>query len=252
MRSHFKSHTLAEIFSDFYHAERSGALSLRRDDLEKQICFDRGIMVFAESDAKDEDLGAVLVEQGVLSPGALAEAQKALGDAWTAGELAETLVQRDLIGKSSVSRAMAKIVESVVQSAFGWKEGAASFRDHAWNNTVFQTDILTTVQVILDGISCMANFGLVHEAMVGLDNSLRLRDPMPIPIERLTLSSTDGFILSRVDNHTSVASLLSLLPNDEEEAAARFLFGLLVMGVIEYVPPLSTGPFRVTSIIVRA
>jgi len=249
MRSQFKSHTLAEIFSDFYHAERSGVLSLRRDELEKRICFDRGMIVFAESDAKDEGLGTVLVDQGVLSPGALAEAEKALGDSWTSGELAETLVQRDLIGKSSVSRAMAQIVERVVRSAFGWDEGAASFRDYAWANTVFQTDILTTVQIILNGISCMANFGPVREAMIGLDNSLRLRDPMPIPIERLTLSSIHGFILSRVDNHTSVAKLLSILPSDEEEVAARFLFGLLVMGVIEYVPPLSTGPFRVTSII---
>ena len=101
MRSQFKSHTLAEIFSDFYHAERSGALSLRGNGLEKRICFDRGIMVFAESEAKDEDLGAVLVEQGVLSPGALTEAQKALGDTWNAGELAETLVQRDLITAST-------------------------------------------------------------------------------------------------------------------------------------------------------
>ena len=66
----------------------------------------------------------------------------------------------------------------------------------------------------------MANFDPVYEAMIGLDNSLRLRDPMPIPIERLTLSSTHGFILSRLDNHTNVAKLLSLLPNEEEEAAA--------------------------------
>ncbi len=249
MRSQFKSHTLAEMFSDFYHAERSGALSLRRNDVEKRICFDRGMMVFAESDAQDEDLGAVLVEQGVLSPGALAEGQKTLGDTWNAGELAAALVQRDLVGKSTVSRTMAQIVERVVESAFGWDEGAASFQDLTWNNTVFQTDILNTVKVILNGISRMANFGPVYEAMIGLDNSLRLSDPMPIPIERLTLSSTHGFILSRVDNHTSVAKLVSLLPNEEEEAAARFVFGLLVMGVIEYIPPLSTGPFRVTSII---
>ncbi len=249
MRSHFKSHTLAEIFSDFYHAERSGMLGLKRGDVEKQICFDRGIIVFAESEAEDEGLGSVLVQQGGLSAGALAEAQRALGETWTAGELAETLVQRDLIAKSSVSQAMSKIVERVIRSTFGWDEGAASFREYSWNNTVFQTDILTTVQIILDGVSCMANFEPIHEAMLGLDNRLRLRDPMPIPVERLTLSSIHGFILSRVDNNTSVSKLLSILPHDEEEVAARFLFGLLVMGVIEYVPPLSTGPFRVMSII---
>jgi tetratricopeptide (TPR) repeat protein len=33
------------------------------------------------------------------------------------------------------------------------------------------------------------------------------------------------------------------------DCAARFLFGLLVMGVIEYDPPLSDGPFRVGNIL---
>jgi tetratricopeptide (TPR) repeat protein len=85
--------------------------------------------------------------------------------------------------------------------------------------------------------------------MRGLDNRLRVRKPSPLPVERLTLSPEHGFILSRVDGTTTVKEVLSILPQTEEKQAARFLFGLLVMGVLEYDPPLGDGPFKVASVL---
>ena len=249
MDSKFNSQTLAEVFSDLYHAERSGVLSLQHESLEKRIWFDRGMIVFAESDNEDENLGAVLVAQGRVSAGGLAEARKTLSATATANDLAQALVQRDLIGKSNVSESMAEIIDRVVRSAFGWPDGTADFEEAASSGSVFETDILTTVEVILNGVFSMEHFGTLYAAMRGLDNRMRLRDPAPIPTERLQLSSTHGFILSRVDGNTSMYDLLSILPSEEEQAAARFLFGLLVLGVIEYIPSLSTGPFRVMDII---
>jgi len=247
--SHFKSHSLAGIFSDLYHAERSGVLALAHQDLEKQVHFDRGMIVFAESQTADEDLGAVLVRDGRVSAGALAEAKSTLGDRATAQDLARTLVQRDLIARATVSQAMAEIVDRVVQSTFSWEEGQADFAEQVSGDAIFETDILTTVEVILNGIFCMTGFDAVHGAMRGLDNRLLICEPMPIPVERLTLSATHGFILSRVDGNTTVNDLLAILPHEEEEVAARFLFGLLVLRVLQYDPPLGEGAFGVNDLV---
>jgi tetratricopeptide (TPR) repeat protein len=70
-----------------------------------------------------------------------------------------------------------------------------------------------------------------------------------VPLERMTLSPSHGFILSRVDGTMTVKGVLSILPETEEDLAARFLFGLLVMGVLEYVPRLGEGPFKVANIL---
>jgi len=95
----------------------------------------------------------------------------------------------------------------------------------------------------------MTGFDSVHSAMRGLDNRLLVCEPMPIPVERLTLSATHGFILSRVDGNTTVNDLLAILPHEEEEVAARFLFGLLVLRVLEYDPPLGEGAFQVNDLV---
>src|SRR5262249_5354869 len=69
MQANFSSQTLAEIFRDLYLGERSGVLEIARGNVEKRIYFDRGMILFAESGADDEDLGRRLVNEGKISPG---------------------------------------------------------------------------------------------------------------------------------------------------------------------------------------
>ncbi len=78
MQQAFSSHTLAEVFRDLYLGERSGVLLLTRGDQEKRIYFDRGMILHAESNAEDEELGRRLVGEGKISPGREAHRQVAL------------------------------------------------------------------------------------------------------------------------------------------------------------------------------
>jgi tetratricopeptide (TPR) repeat protein len=70
-----------------------------------------------------------------------------------------------------------------------------------------------------------------------------------VPLERLTLTATQGFILSRIDGNTTLGDIIAILPPEEEERAVRFVFALLVMGVLEHDPPVGEGGFRVGDIV---
>lgn len=246
MQSHFSSQTLAEVFRDLYLGERSGVLTLVREGVEKRIHFERGLLHFADSTAEDEDFGARLVREGRVSEGALAEARH--GDQQPV-ELAQTLLNRGLVSKAALCQTMQGIIDSVVQSVFAWEGGAARFAATSPQTEFFDTDVLSTFELILRGIFRMAGFAPIREAMLGLDNKVRVRRPTPVPLERLTLSPAHGFILSRADGSATVKDVLATLPSGEDETAAMFLFGLLVMGVLEYAPPLGEGPFRVANIL---
>jgi tetratricopeptide (TPR) repeat protein len=95
----------------------------------------------------------------------------------------------------------------------------------------------------------MADFAPVLDAMRHFDNALALRRPSPVPLDKLTLSGTQGFVLSRIDGQTTFRDVISTLPPEQEQQASRFLFGLLVMGVAECQPPLAEGPFRVANVL---
>jgi tetratricopeptide (TPR) repeat protein len=245
-QNHFSSLTLGEIFRDLYLGERSGVLELTRGGLEKRIYFDRGMILFAESAADDEDLGKRLVAEGKISLGALAEARRNISET---KDLAQALVNRGLIGKETLSHTVRAIVEQVIESVFQWDGGTARFTEGGLLHESFESDILLTFELILKGIGSMAGFEAIQDAMKGLDSRLKLRKPTPVPIERLALSPAHGYILSRVDGPSRLQDVLALLPPTEEGLACRFLYGLLVMGVIAYDPPVGEGPFRVTAIL---
>jgi len=204
------------------------------------------MILFAESGVDDEDLGRRLVNEGKISPGALAEARRNISEP---KDLAQALVNRGLIGKETLSHTVRYIVEHVVQSIFQWEGGTARFSEGWLLQEIFESDILLTFEVILKGIGSMVGFEPIQEAMKGIDSRLKLRHPTPVPLERLALSPAHGYILSRVDGPSRLQDVLALLPPSEEGLACRFLYGLLVMGVISYDPPVGDGAFRVTAIL---
>ena len=46
-----------------------------------------------------------------------------------------------------------------------------------------------------------------------------------------------------------IRAIISTLPSEDEASASRFIFGLLIMGVLEYRPSLADGPFRAANIL---
>lgn len=247
MEMQFSSQTLAEIFRDLFHQERSGMLQLSRGDVEKRIYFDRGMILFAESDLEDEDLGPRLVSEGKISPGALAEARRNISEP---KDLAQALVNRDLIAKDALADTVRYIVDRVVRSVFQWEGGTARFSEGWLLQELFDADVVTTFEVLLKGMSSMVGFEPLGAALKDLDAALRVRKASPVPVDLLALTPAHGFVLSRLEGgHTTFRDVLSILPAAEEDLAARFLYGLLVMGVLEFEPSPSEGPFRVSSIL---
>jgi hypothetical protein len=246
MRLPFSSHTLPEIYRDLYLGESTGVLHLCRDDVEKRIFFDRGMILYAESPLPDEDLGNRLIREGKLSTGALAEARRNVAQSI---ELPQALVNRGLIGKQALRASIRSLVDSVVRTTFQWPGGTARFAETWPVHDVFEGDVVRTFEYLIHGIARMEGFEPIQDALKGTTSHIRLREPQPLPLERLALSASHGFILSRVDGRSTVRDLLSLLPPETEEPACRFVYGLLVLGILVYDPPLGEGPFRVTSLL---
>ncbi len=242
METQFSSHTLAEIFRDIFQSEKSGVLHLSRKDCEKRIYFERGMILFAESDAPDQDLGPRLVSEGKISTGALAEARRNVTES---KDLAQVLVNRGLIGKDTLSHTVTYLIEKVVRSVFKWEGGSAWFGEGWLLQEIFESDVVSTFGVILKGINGMSGFSQVRDALTAQDSALIVTRPMIVPIERLALSPSHGFLLSRIDGKLTIREILSTLPPAEEEQACRFLYGLLVMGALKFDPPVCEGPFSI-------
>jgi hypothetical protein len=246
MQSHFNSQTLAEILRDLNLSERIGVLRLNNGKLENSIYFDRGLIVYADSSAPDCDLGQCLIRDRKISEGALEEAK---ANSEGPSSIANALITRDLISKEALSETITQIIKRTIRRSFQWERGMADFTEEAPIRGGLDGDVLSTCGFTLEGILGMVGFESIHEAMMAIDSHLCLREPHPVPIESMQLSPEQGFLLSRIDGSTPVKDIVSILPSTKEEQSTRFIYGLLVMGIVEYDPSVGDGPFRTSSIL---
>ncbi len=245
MRKNFSCHTLAEIFRDLYLQEASGILHLKHGETEKRIYFCRGLILYAESPLPEENLGQRLVHEGKISRGALSEASRNISDE---KDLAQVLVNRGLLSKTALSDTVHFLAGKIVRSIFAWEGGTAWFHEGWLLQELYEGDMVSTFEWILEGVGSMADFDTVKETLTDLKSRIELKTPFVIPLEKMKLTPQQGFILGQIDGTTCLKDILSILPPDQEDDAAKFMFTLLVMGVARLSPKQGDGPFAISSL----
>ena len=247
MNGPFVPSSLAEIFRDLFLTERSGILFLSRTEVKKRIYFDRGMIFFADSSLEDEGLVDFLLHARCLDPQDLGDIPRARGDD---REMARWLFESGKVSLEKLQQGVRDQIQQIVVSTFRWESGEASFQDTPpGGGEALGTDVILTFEFLMRGIRSMAGFGPIREAMHRLDRKIRLSENLYLPLEKMTLHPVQGFVLSRVDGSGTVGQIASLIPPADEDNALRFLFGLLILGVVEFVPPLGPGPLQVRSLL---
>ena len=247
MSTPFVPSTLVEIIRDIFLSERSGVLTLSRPEVRKRIHFDRGMIFFADSSLEDEGLIDFLLHERALDPQDIPPLEGARGDDWA---LARRLFESGKVPLEKLQQGMRSQIQQVMVSAFRWESGESSFLDTPpGGGEVFSTDVVLTFEYLMRGIRSMAGFAPLREAMHRLDRKVKLSDNLYLPLEKLALHPVQGFALSRVDGTVRIGEIAALIPPSEEDTAMRFLFCLLVLGIIETVPPLGPGPVAVRSLL---
>lgn len=234
MKGHWTSHILAEILRDLYFAERSGSLSLTRDGETRVLHFDRGMFQFAHGPRPEGNLGVRLLAAGLVDKEVLDEVSAGLP---APTDLPQALINHGVLDKSGLDQPIRDLVRRTVEEVFGWPEGVYQFQEGWLLKDVFDSNVLFTFETILKGIGGMADFGPVRQVLTSIERPISVNPSIFLPVERLGLTANEGFVLSRVDAHTSIRDIVALLPPAMEEATYRFLYGVLVLGMVQFEPP---------------
>lgn len=246
MNGHVTSHYLAEIMRDLYFEESTGTLHVANPSGRSvTLHFDRGMLYFAQSNASDLSFGACLAAANVLPAETLSKLLAA-----TPGpmDLADNLVKRKILGKEDLVPVVRALVERALVIAFSWPSGTFEFVAGSATTGFYDPDILFTFESILKGIGRMAYFAPLKEVLLTLPGRLRLNPMAFIPVDKLALKPHDGYILSRIDGTMRLDEIIMVMPPGEEDESLQFIYGLAVLGIVEFVPPLSQGPFSLRGI----
>src|SRR5262249_36163001 len=189
----------------------------------------------AESNARDDRMGEVLVRHGRLTA---ADLKRATGFALRDKKrLGLVLIELGLLGADQLEDALALHVHESLTKVFTWKDGTYDFAPGTDTGPVVTDTTLkvSTGELILEAAHAVSDPDVVRYYLGDIDRILGLATDPLLRFQRVTLTPADGYVLSRVDGTLSAREVVAMIPLPPEEVQ-RSLFGLLSTGMVEFLP----------------
>jgi serine/threonine protein kinase/tetratricopeptide (TPR) repeat protein len=231
---------ICKLLRDVYLGNKSGHLHFSHAKEHRSLRLLQGRIVHGTSDVAGEHLGDVLVRYGHLSQADLERAiTVVLGDRKRLGTV---LSETGRIGPEALGEAVGEHVREILFSALERPDGKFAFEELP--DTLIEADLtckLTTGEAILEATRRVHDPALIEGALGDLNRVLVTASDPRLQRQEVTLTPTDGFVLSRIDGTLSAREMLSLVPGSQEDAA-RSLFGLLCTGLVDYKVPSPSRP----------
>jgi tetratricopeptide (TPR) repeat protein len=155
--------------------------------------------------------------------------------------LGEALVDLGLMERSGLEDAIALHVHQMLTKVFTWNEGTYAFEEETEGPDAELTLKVSTGDLILEAVQAIRDPDVVRYTLGDIDRVLGLSSDPLLRFQKVTLSPSDGFVLSRVDGATTAREIIQLIPLSSEQTQ-KSLLGLLSTGIIEYVPGLRRRP----------
>ena len=130
-------------------------------------------------------------------------------------------------------------VHAVLSAVFAWSDGEYEFEEEPGSPEKPSEVTLraSTGDLILEATRSVKDPDVIRYNLGDIDRVLGLSSDPLLRFQRIDLTPSDGYMLSRVDGSLSAREVMQLIPLEPVEAQ-RSLFGLLSTGVVEYLDNL--------------
>ena len=235
---------LFALMRDIYIGGKSGQLHFvyGKDKKElRSLRIGRGHILLGSSDVPGERLGDVLVRYGVISQDDLDRATAlVLGQRRRLGTV---LAELGILDRGRLEDHVALHVREILSNVAGRTDGSYVFEEMS-QDAIEHEDLSSRIlpgYMILELTRRIQDPELVQKTLGSRDRVLTLSTNPMLRFQKLNLTPTDAFLLSRIDGTMTAKEVVQLLPVPTEDSE-RSLFGLLLTGMVEYMP--RTGSHR--------
>jgi predicted Ser/Thr protein kinase len=242
---------LFRLLREIHVGRKSGHLHFAHGQERRSLRIVSGQIIHGSSDVSGEHLGDVIVRYGLLSQADLDRAiTVVLRDRKRLGAV---LSELGLLDRERLEQAVGLHVRELLFNVLD-RPGSYAFEEAAGGEREADlTSRLSTAEVIFEATRRVQDPELVSQALGDVNRVLVLSSSPLMQPQKLTLTPTDGFILSRIDGTLSAREVVSLIPLPPADTE-RSLFGLLCTGTVGYKddeprarPPSAGVPARLSA-----
>ena len=230
LQGNLKDTSAAELIRDFYGARHTGILHLCCQKVEKRIYFKKGNIVFANSEEESDRLGEFLIASGQLDRATFELASKTMKHARQ--RFGRALIELGVLSQEELEDAVRRQIEAIIYSVIQWESGGYGFE---FLDRPVEEDIvlnLSTAELILGGVRQISSAERIRDVIGDLERVIVPSDDPLLMYQKMTLTTSEGFVLSRVDGSATVNDIAAVSPLGDEETL-RCLYALVAAGVVK-------------------
>jgi hypothetical protein len=216
-----------------YLQRLTGRLVLRRDDVEKVIFFDRGAPILGTSSDPSDRMGEMLVRQGRLSAGQLAQASEGLPRAER--RLGVVLVEMGFIKPAELAVIVRRHFEEIIYSAFEWEDGEWSLGPGQPNQEIVLLDEHPAA-IILAGVRRKYGAPRLMRCLGGGQQTFKRSgiDAAAELLPRMAMTAEETAIVELFDGARTLDEVRAI-SGAREEVVAGLAWALSVLGQLDRV-----------------
>lgn len=224
---------LPRLLRRVYVGRKHGVLHVTRGEERGSIRFHNGSIVSGGGIIRECLMGETFVRHDLLSQQQLDDTLEAASE--TGRRFGQVAVDLGFLDQDALDKGLALHVRDILLNVFAWSEGTYAFEeeDPAAAPALDKPLRLSTPEVIVDAVWSIADAEIVRGALGDLDRIMVPAQNSLVISQEITLTPTDGFLLSRADGTLTARENLESCPGDREEAE-RGLLALLCTGMVDF------------------
>jgi septal ring-binding cell division protein DamX len=211
------------------HLHRQGAtgsLKVEGPSYQKAIYFRGGRVLFGSSNDPKDQLGAILIESGRISPEQLGEVNAKVGPG---NPLAKVLAESGFVSQRELSESARAKVERILSDVLGYTTGSFEFEDGVLPKGAVDLK-LATEKVIVAAVRRISDRNFVLRHVEGLDAVLAPTAQSAGPLAEIEADT--GPLARMFDGRRTLKEAASAAALDEFDAS-KIASALLFLGLVE-------------------
>jgi curved DNA-binding protein CbpA len=231
---------LAHQLSRLARRHATGLLTSATADCSREIIVIDGEVRSARSNIEEEMLGLWLVRHGAIEETERAGALLIQGSA-DAPPLGHVLVTRGLLTQDLLEQHLQQLTVAIVERAVKEKSAELVFHEDPYAEHLDTLGVMTTTDLILVAARAEDDLDRMLGTLGEGQQSVTLNPDLAALTQGLSLTPTEGFMLSRVEGASDLDDLyrISSLPH---ETAVGTVFALAMAGLVVLSPAAKRRP----------
>jgi len=214
------------LLMDLHRNGATGSLKVEGPSYQKALYFRSGRILFGSSNDPRDQLGAILIETGKITPEQLEDVQSKVGPG---NPLAKALADTGYVSQRELSDAARAKVETILSDVIGYTAGNFEFEDGVLPKGAIDLK-LSTEKLVIASVRRFSDRNFVLRHLDGLD--VVLASGAELVSRFLELEPEAGGLPEKLDGQRTLKESAALTRLDEFEAA-KIACALLFLGLVK-------------------